>query len=76
MPAASVALRPTGVVPSGKVLPEGGFAVTLTGPSTLSWAVAVKFTTAPAALVASRVMSPGPEMTGGVVSRGLARFGP
>ena len=65
---ASVAVSVTVVVPSGKVLPEAGLAFTATLPSTRSVAVAVKFTAAPAALVASAVIFAGSEMTGGVVS--------
>lgn len=51
-PAASVAVQFTVVVPNGKVEPEAGVQVAETEPLTKSLAEAVKFTTAPAALVA------------------------
>src|SRR5262245_32722329 len=76
LPAASAAERPTAVVVIAKVVPVNAIgpaavlATTATVPSVSSTAVAVKFTTAPAALVASRVRLPGPVMTGGVVSLG------
>src|SRR5437870_3845311 len=69
LPAASVADRDTDENPSGRVLPEGGFAVTVTLPLTKSFAVATNVTGAPAGLVASAVAVAGAEMTGGVVSR-------
>src|SRR5258708_5073270 len=75
LPALSDAARLTVVVPSGNVLPEAGLATTETAPSTSSVALAVKFTNAPEGPMASAVMSAGAVMTGGVVSRDLARFG-
>ena len=57
------------VVPSAKVLPEAGIHDGVIEPSTISKAVAVKVATAPAADVASSVVSPDTETTGGVVSR-------
>src|SRR5688572_30691838 len=68
--AASEAVRSTVVVPIGNVLPEVGSAVTYTVGSTLSVAVAVKFTTAPDEPVASAVMLPGEMITGAVASVG------
>lgn len=58
----------TAVVPSTKVLPEGGVQVTGRGPSTRSVAEAEKVTTAPDGLVASSVISAGRLIVGGVVS--------
>src|SRR5262245_51595811 len=52
LPAASVAVQVTVVLPGAKVEPEAGEQVTGTVPSTLSVAVAVKVTTAPAVLLA------------------------
>ena len=67
-PLESDAEHATEVVAIANVLPEGGTHVTLSAPSTISFAVAVKFTTAPAALVASTVISAGRERVGAVVS--------
>ena len=53
LPAASVAVQVTDVVPSGNVLPDAGEQSGVMAPSTMSMAVAVKLTSAPAALVAS-----------------------
>src|SRR5205809_6654310 len=69
LPCASVAVHVTVVLPSAKVLPEAGVELTVTSPSTISSALAVKVTTAPAALVASAVMSAGTVIAGGVMSR-------
>src|SRR3954454_8793588 len=62
-------MQVTVVFPRGKIEPEGGSHVTITGPSTLSIAPAAKVTTAPSGPVASAVMSLGAVITGGVVSR-------
>src|SRR6266705_2646031 len=51
-----------------KVLPLAGTQVTASVPSTISVALALKVATAPAALVASLVMSEGQLTVGGVVS--------
>ncbi len=53
LPAVSVAEQVTVVVPSGKVLPDAGVQTGVIEPSTVSVAVAVNVTTAPAELVAS-----------------------
>ena len=68
-PCASVAVQVTVVAPKGNVLPEAGLQLTATLPSTMSTALAVKVTTAPAALVASTVILAGTMSIGGVVSR-------
>jgi len=67
-PCASVALQMTVVVPTGKVLPDLGLQLGVSGPSTLSVALAVYDTGRPLALVALTVMSAGTATTGGVVS--------
>src|SRR2546425_8292710 len=67
--AASKAVQVTVVVPSANVLPLAGKQVTLSLPSTMSLAVAVKVTVAPAALVASAVIGAGQLTVGAVVSR-------
>src|SRR5688572_7421462 len=64
----SVAEQLTVVIPRPNVEPEAGEQVTATVPATRSCAVAVNVTTAPAALVASTVMSAGRVRTGGVLS--------
>ncbi len=69
LPAVSVAEQVTVVVPSGKVLPDAGIQTGVIEPSTVSVAVAVNVTTAPAELVASAVISAGTVTTGSVVSR-------
>ena len=46
LPALSVAVHVTVVIPSGKVLPDGRLQVGVMGPSTASLAVAVYVTTA------------------------------
>jgi hypothetical protein len=66
-PAASLAVQLTVVVPSGNVEPDAGVQAKLVTP-TLSVAEAEYETAAPAALVASAVMSDGTVITGGVVS--------
>lgn len=68
LPLESDAEHATEVVAIANVLPEGGIHVTVNEPSTISFAVAVKLTTAPAALVASTVMSAGSNRVGAVVS--------
>src|SRR4249919_1509075 len=75
LPAPSVALQSTvvgfalaGGAARAKVLPEAGTHVTGTSPLTMSCAVALKVATAPAAPVASFVMSSGSVRCGGVVS--------
>jgi hypothetical protein len=69
-PLESEAERRTVVVPTGKREPEGGAAVTVTGPSTRSLACGRgKLTVAPVAELACRVRFAGiPVKTGGVVS--------
>src|SRR2546425_7936409 len=57
------------MLPSAKVLPLAGEQVTLSLPSTMSLAVAVKVTVAPDALVASAVIGAGQLTVGVVVSR-------
>src|SRR5215213_4796065 len=69
LPAASVAVAVTCVVPSAKVLPEAGLKLTSAGPLTESAAVAAKVTAAPFGPVASALMSAGASMDGPVVSR-------
>ncbi len=69
LPAASVAVALTLVVPSGKTPPDCGLKVTCTGPPTASSAVAAKVATAPWAEVASTTRSGGSESTGPVLSR-------
>ena len=64
----SVAEQVTVVVPIGKVLPDAGVQTGVIEPSTVSVAVAVNVTTAPAELVASVVISAGTVTTGAVVS--------
>jgi hypothetical protein len=64
----SVAEQFTVVVPNGNIEPEAGKHVTGTGPSTASFAEAMKFTTAPETLVAFTVISAGKVKTGGVLS--------
>ena len=69
LPAASVAVQVTVVVPRPKVEPEAGAHVTGTLPSTRSVALAVKVTTAPDGPVASiPVMFAGTVTAGAVVS--------
>src|SRR5882762_10417485 len=68
LPALSLALQLTVVVPIGNRLPDAGVQVTGTSPSTVSVAEAVKVTTAPAGLVASTVIAPGTVRVGGSVS--------
>src|SRR6185295_5827568 len=67
--AASKAVQVTVVLPSANVLPLAGKQVTLSLPSTMSLAVAVKVTAAPAPLVASAVIGSGQLTVGAVVSR-------
>ncbi len=68
LPVESFAVQDTVVMPSAKVAPEAGVQFTTGDGSTRSAAVAVKVTAAPAALVASAVMSAGTVSVGGVVS--------
>src|SRR6185436_13427234 len=68
-PAASDAWQATVVPPSGNVLPEAGEHVATREPSTASEVEGLTYvTTAPAALVASSIMSACAAMTGAVVS--------
>src|SRR6266581_9022867 len=64
----SVAEQVTTVVPMAKVLPLAGTQVTVSVPSTISLALALKVATAPDGPVASLVMSEGQLTVGGVVS--------
>jgi hypothetical protein len=64
----SLAVHETFVVPSGNVLPDAGLQLTLGFGSTLSVAVTVKLTAAPAELVASAVRFERPASTGAVLS--------
>jgi hypothetical protein len=69
LPALSVAEHETVVVPSANVLPDEGLHMTTSVPSTMSVAAGRgKETTAPAGLVASRVMFADLVTTGAVVS--------
>ena len=68
LPAASLAVTLTVVVPTAKTLPESGEVMT-TGALTASVAVGVKVTVAPPALLARAVRLAGRVSTGGVVSR-------
>src|SRR5215207_1484908 len=69
LPAASVAVHVTVVLPSANVLPEGGVHVTTTLPSTASTAGIVYVTTPPVALVAIVVSGTGGvSIAGAVVS--------
>ncbi len=74
-PPESVTEQFTAVVPSRKVLPLAGTQATeaVRSPSSRSPAVTVKFTTAPALLVASAVMSSGRTRKGGVFSSSLSQ---
>ena len=67
-PASSVAEVATVAVPMAKVDPLAGLQTTVTAPSTLSVAVGVKLTTAPAAEVASTVRLAKAANTGAVMS--------
>src|SRR5205823_1905690 len=67
--AASKAVQVTVVLPRTKVLPLAGAQVTLSVPSTMSVAVAVKVAVAPDGLVASFVSGAGQLTSGAVVSR-------
>ena len=68
LPAASLAVQLTVVVPIGNVEAEAGLHVTGREPSTKSVAVAVNVTAAPAELVASTIISAGTVTVGEVVS--------
>ena len=69
LPAASVAVQVTVVVPIGKVEPELGVQIEVSEPLTMSVADAEKVATAPLGPVASRLAgSPENEIVGGVVS--------
>ena len=68
LPALSTLVQVTVVTPMGNVLPEGGVHVAGSAPDTASLADAVKFTTAPEALLACTMMFPGTVSAGGVVS--------
>ena len=68
LPASSVAVQTTVVVPIGNTEPEGGVHTMVGVGSMLSVAVTVKWTTAPEGMVAFTVIGPGTVMTGAVVS--------
>src|SRR5262245_1483490 len=68
-PALSVAVQVTTVVPRPNVVPEAGVQTGVIEPSTMSVAVAVNVTLAPAELIASAVIVAGTTNTGSVVSR-------
>jgi len=69
LPATSVAVHVTVVVPIGKMVPEGGRQAGVSDPLTRSVAEAEKIPAAPPGPVASRVSgSPESEIAGGVVS--------
>ena len=64
LPASFVAVQQTGVVPTGKTLPEVGTQTMVESALQLVVAVAVKLTTAPSEPVHSAVMSGGQEIEG------------
>src|ERR1051326_4995481 len=68
LPLPSLAEQLTTVVPSEKVLPEGGVQAAATDPAQASLAEAANETTAPALLVAVTMTFAGTLRTGGVVS--------
>lgn len=68
LPALSVAVHVTVVVPSGNVAPDAGVQFGVTAPSTASVAVTVYDITVPAGPTADAVNGPGTLITGGVVS--------
>jgi hypothetical protein len=68
LPALSVAVQRTVVLPNGKVEPDGALHVGAMAPSTASRAEAVKLSAAPEALVASALKSEGNVSTGKPVS--------
>jgi len=72
LPAASVAVQVTVVIPMRKMLPEGGVQRTLGEGSTLSVALTLKVTIAPSRLVAVTTMLPGSDRMGAVTSPELA----
>lgn len=72
-PFLSTAVQVTFVAPTGKLEPGAGLHVTVTVPSTLSFAVTLKFTAAPDDEDAVAVTAPVVVMTGGIVSRARAR---
>jgi hypothetical protein len=69
LPALSVALHCTAVVPRANVLPEAGLQLGVTAPSTASRAETSNLTVAPEGPVASTVRLDGTLIVGGVVSR-------
>jgi len=71
LPEASVAVTVTVVVPSAKMLPDGGVDTMAGAGSQTSVAVGVKLTTAPAGLAHSAVTSAGHVTKGGSVSGAL-----
>src|SRR5829696_2320975 len=74
LPAVSVAVQVTVVLPKGKVLPEGGVQVTSGLVGSRSVAVGGgQATLAPSGPVASSVMSSGRSSTGGVMSSSAVR---
>ena len=70
LPAASLAVQVTRVVPKPKLEPDAGEHDAGTEPSTASSAVALKVATAPEGPVASIVSSAGTTTSGGVASSG------
>src|SRR5207244_4825020 len=68
LPCASTAEQSTVVTPSGKAKPEAGLQLTVTEPSTMSVAVAVKLTGVPPPPLDGVVIVPGSVREGGVVS--------
>src|SRR5207253_2816747 len=68
LPCASVAEQVTVVTPLGKEEPEAGVQFTVTEPSTMSVAVAVKGTGVPPPPLEGKTIVAGSESEGGVVS--------
>src|SRR5207237_7204192 len=64
-PCESVAVQVTFVVPTGKLLPEDGLQVGVSGPSWSAFAVAENVTVVPELDAVSAEKSPGTWMTGG-----------
>jgi hypothetical protein len=68
LPEPSVAVQTSVVVPTGKLLPDGGEQDGVRFPLTVSVALALNVTTAPPGPVASTLIAAGTVTTGGVVS--------
>src|SRR3990172_6435426 len=68
LPDKSVAVQLTVVIPNGNVEPDGRMHIGVMGPSTSSFAFTVKTTKAPAAEVASAIISTCGSIVGGIVS--------